>query len=118
MIRRPPTSPRTDTLFPYPPLFRSGSLQTQPFQIRPQPGERPLIQKTREVIRGVRKQFPSPDTEKEVEVFAFHRFGRHGMRCFGEGNMAGAERCPGPLQPRETCQTRGDRKRVVEGTSV
>src|SRR3546814_6901749 len=61
-----------------------GALQTQPFQIRPQPGERPLIQKTREVIRGVRKQFPSPDTEKEVEVFAFHRFGRHGMRCFGE----------------------------------
>src|SRR3546814_10339527 len=30
MIRRPPSSTRTDTIFPYAPLFRSGRLQIEP----------------------------------------------------------------------------------------
>src|SRR3546814_12143453 len=30
MIRRPPRSTRSDTLFPYPPLFRSNQLPFQP----------------------------------------------------------------------------------------
>src|SRR3546814_11137925 len=40
MIRRPPRSTRTDTLFPYTTLFRSiyQSLLTYSFDLKPQPG--------------------------------------------------------------------------------
>src|SRR3546814_16661008 len=34
MIRRPPRSTRTDTLFPYTTLFRSASLSARPFFIK------------------------------------------------------------------------------------
>src|SRR3546814_7550411 len=37
MIRRPPTSTRTDTLFPYTTLFRSMMLATLPQWLRPAP---------------------------------------------------------------------------------
>src|SRR3546814_1998586 len=40
MIRRPPRSTRTDTLFPYPTLFRSGQ-GLQPEQLDPPPGPGP-----------------------------------------------------------------------------
>src|SRR3546814_4905951 len=37
MIRRPPRSTRTDTLFPYPALFRSGCGPARPHRKRPVP---------------------------------------------------------------------------------
>src|SRR3546814_20318124 len=42
MIRRPPRSTRTDTLFPYTTLFRSGSLRNRPRRggCRPSRGRR------------------------------------------------------------------------------
>src|SRR3546814_2964574 len=60
MIRRPPRSTRTDTLFPYTTLFRSGELQQQEdgdpqvehvpgdtVQERRVVGQRPIVQRAR-----------------------------------------------------------------------
>src|SRR3546814_14307149 len=44
MIRRPPRSTRTDTLFPYTTLFRSGGLARNPSELIRQPAaEKPLV---------------------------------------------------------------------------
>src|SRR3546814_2368415 len=59
MIRRPPRSTRTDTLFPYPTLFRSArhwraaerSLQPRPRRPRDDPGVLPLRLDLRELRR-------------------------------------------------------------------
>src|SRR3546814_6407045 len=50
MIRRPPRSTRTDTLFPYTTLFRSPGNQLS----RPPPGHRPVQPRLRHVCPVVR----------------------------------------------------------------
>src|SRR3546814_9574435 len=53
MIRRPPRSTRTDTLFPYTTLFRSGTQPIPPITLRcrsirsPPPRERPHLRRSR-----------------------------------------------------------------------
>src|SRR3546814_8626996 len=55
MIRRPPRSTRTDTLFPYTPLFRSGGT------VQPRCGQ-----------RGVRQALPRPQRAHRRRVPAAH----------------------------------------------
>src|SRR3546814_7267081 len=51
MIRRPPTSTRTDTLFPYTTLFRSGPVGTGPCRI-PAPASRVTLRRKAEREAG------------------------------------------------------------------
>src|SRR3546814_6323078 len=50
MIRRPPTSTRTDTLFPYTTLFPSAHAATLPNSLAPAPASTPLRQGLMKVI--------------------------------------------------------------------
>src|SRR3546814_13101700 len=63
MIRRPPRSTRTDTLFPYTTLFRSGvgnACAGGPRQVTPGPGQRPEYRRRRQRPAG-------PDQQRSEE---------------------------------------------------
>src|SRR3546814_7162711 len=60
MIRRPPISTRTDTLFPYTTRFRSGEIARLAWDDRPRDQDRAYIQKQ----RG--QSMPLPQIERRV----------------------------------------------------
>src|SRR3546814_5881703 len=111
MIRRPPRSTRTDTLFPYTTLFRSDQVATTLFRRRAYPGKHVAFDRLR---RGepddVERRHP-PDS-----------FGRAGRRRYAGKTHIG-ERCHvGPIAARpdeqqRRCATLGDRPRLEEHTS-
>src|SRR3546814_14697728 len=79
MIRRPPRSTRTDTLFPYTTLFRSGS-DDNVLELRPVQKASVIFLAEVRVAAGVR--VPSPDEVWIVDVFEHPRRG-HSEAAFG-----------------------------------
>src|SRR3546814_11208069 len=78
MIRRPPSSTRTDTLFPYPPLFRSGqhakicalvgaNTLDQPVQLPPAYGVFAAFHRARRAIIQVIKFMRSEEHTSELQ---------------------------------------------------
>src|SRR3546814_5912622 len=63
MIRRPPRSTRTDTLFPYTTLFRSVLQLTQGLVLHAQPGLCCAAGRIRHARRGFRSLDPGADTQ-------------------------------------------------------
>src|SRR3546814_15840861 len=85
MIRRPPRSTRTDTLFPYTTLFRSGGKQRLPR--KEEAGVHHLELRTADIIAGERRRHigvlheaiaQDHAVEAAAEVFGLRpRLGRH-----------------------------------------
>src|SRR3546814_15483369 len=108
MIRRPPRSTRTDTLFPYTTLFRS-----VPARIR-----RDRRQRSRP-----RSEFGSTGSQQAAESGGLQRDGKRGRPAPVHARHAGLHRRAGRrprqgLGPPRRDTGRGDRKRVVEGKGV
>src|SRR3546814_15294450 len=138
MIRRPPRSTRTDTLFPYTTLFRSDSAPDMLAAInvlRAGRGEAPatLEQLRPHVSKGaramIRSAFPQLDEaarEALVQPFldAYEReIGLHGRPFDGVEDMLAAIEADGArwgivTNKPEYLARQGDRKSVVEGKSV
>src|SRR3546814_14265404 len=79
MIRRPPRSTRTDTLFPYTTLFRSDAVAQAPGAAR----------------RRARHPPPAPRTELWITTFHDRNFLEPGKRAGGSGVKAHAALGPG-----------------------
>src|SRR3546814_13950671 len=111
MLRRPPRSTRTDTLFPYTTLFRSGR---RPRAVPSEDGPR-----TRPASRlDGRNPLPSPAGGVAASAASPHVRGTdrrpvpdHRARPADRGRVPGRTAIPG-------CRTEGDRTSVVEGKSV
>src|SRR3546814_1646220 len=74
MIRRPPRATRTDTLFPYTPLFRSG---VEPRPRAGHPGRRPPVL----LVRPGQHEQQQPDVWREPELHhQLHDDGQHVRR--------------------------------------
>src|SRR3546814_3875756 len=95
MIRRPPRSTRTDTLFPYTTLFRSAGLQRAPDRDRPRhppaagqaaaaghddrrgrrarPAEHRLAVRTADLARGTARHQPARSEEHTSELQSLMR---------------------------------------------
>src|SRR3546814_9130688 len=58
MIRRPPRSTRTDTLFPYTTLFRSGSFGSDPIAIEVPRGGEPGLRESSDPRRSTQPNLP------------------------------------------------------------
>src|SRR3546814_18035778 len=110
MIRRPPRSTRTDTLFPYTTLFRSDD------QRREIGGPFPALEK----LRG-----PADSRQRVLDLVCEHRRCTHGGACARiaprryphrarGGGMVEGDHAPS----RVVRNQRLDRKSVVEGKSV
>src|SRR3546814_11982600 len=99
MIRRPPRSTRTDTLFPYKTLFRSGRNADDEARSLPHPGL--LLAHRRDRIRG---RHAGEDHCRDAGV--------HDLRAPGAGDRRG----PFGVEGEE--EEGGARKSVVEGKSV
>src|SRR3546814_15933983 len=97
MIRRPPRSTRTDTLFPYTTLFRSGGLARNPSELIRQPAaEKPLVGAT-DVrddrrfgeARGDAAILRAADQREALAQVARQRIGaRDPQRIFARGRLA------------------------------
>src|SRR3546814_17164240 len=100
MIRRPPRSTRTDTLFPYTTLFRSRAGARGVPRAPGRTGRHP----------GAGSKFPAPGPGARRAVHPGHR------RCRAVRTVVAdpPDRCPGNLD----VQIDRDRKSVVEGKSV
>src|SRR3546814_14393309 len=97
MIRRPPRSTRTDTLFPYTTLFRSGD----------------LLRKAQLVV-----PLAALANHRRLVAHLLAPGDRH--RAGAEAALLGRRRAPRHQQQRNVLAGRvdGDRKHVVEGQSV
>src|SRR3546814_14271643 len=84
MIRRPPRSTRTDTLFPYTTLFRSDAVAQAPGAAR----------------RRARHPPPAPRTELWIATFHDRHFLEPGKRAGGSGVKAHAALGPGSCPDR------------------
>src|SRR3546814_5412272 len=102
MIRRPPRSTRTDTLFPYTTLFRSVAAQALCAILRPSPAERVLDVLPVHDHWGVREE---------------RRRGRKGRRKEGEEGGTGkrGRRGRGGKKRREGEEAGRERKKKAEG---
>src|SRR3546814_20975395 len=71
MIRRPPRSTRTDTLFPYTTLFRSrpsGPCRRSPAKARPSPGEPPPSRRPAGYIRRLRSEEHTSELQSLMRI--------------------------------------------------
>src|SRR3546814_11654163 len=110
MILRPPRSTRTDTLFPYPTLFRSQALYVRGVIFRPILHQRrrraeARAQRRRERARAARRFLPAAVEE---------RLQRHAVANPERADALGAV----DLVARDRDTITGDRKSVVQGKRV
>src|SRR3546814_11588544 len=118
MIRRPPRSTRTDTLFPYTTLFRSDALRPHALDIR-----QPAAAEVRVALQGEAGDLAvGPGCALGREGGA--RRQRQAEAIFHQHRVAGRDR---DVAPGGACAVDGDlevpdksldRKRVVKGKSV
>src|SRR3546814_15020784 len=117
MIRRPPRSTRTDTLFPYTTLFRS-------LRDRKAGGGRPRLAADRLLCRRlcVRRLLHAARgnrQSKAQEIRDRYADARRGRRRRGARRLGGRRAAAVPVQPRPCARALcEDRKSVVSGTSV
>src|SRR3546814_4452578 len=130
MIRRPPRSTRTDTLFPYTTLFRSRRFPYQPLGQHVDRAKEPTLVAAffdqpqrrggRRRIRPCTFLFPTPAEDKRYKTKAAQQISAHGDLCKRGYEAVNAEG-RGPLRRRQEwiagsrehhsgCSTRADRK--------
>src|SRR3546814_2426229 len=72
MMLRPPVSTTADTLFPYPPLFRSVAQVAQPPERDEQPVIVALVQTDRRLVQHIKHARQArPDLAREPDALAF-----------------------------------------------
>src|SRR3546814_5000222 len=93
MIRRPPRSTRTDTLFPYTTLFRSPTCPTFPVQVSLfQPGREGCPSPSSQVRRGReggKPSLPARSNEGITNKCSFYEFLYSKSLLLSEGNREG-----------------------------
>src|SRR5260370_1107715 len=86
------------------------ALDTEINEVGAQSGQRPLVQKTGQVIGSVGQQLAATDADEEVEIFAGDRGGLFLRSCSSERLMRNAERRPVAPEPRQSLQQRQIRR--------
>src|SRR3546814_16149127 len=112
MIRRPPRSTRTDTLFPYTTLFRSGNAATARDSFVAPPFHHPgsIPPALREWIPDQVRDDAGKSRGRPIRmVNSFAAAGQHRLTALRPGH--------GPTAPRRPRLVRRDRKSVVSGKS-
>src|SRR3546814_19309829 len=106
MLRRPPRSTRTDTLFPYTTLFRSG------LAVRPRHRDAGCGKAMEEARRDMR------EGAARIGIGDMYRALHPRFRPRDDRDRARFDRCGNKILPVEFFADEGDRKSVVEGQSV
>src|SRR5690242_13317743 len=119
-IDEEPSDPRRQMLFEDPPLILDGrgevsadqarhdlaenrrvilglmlvldTLDAEHAEILAQARQRPLVEKTGEVVRAIGKQLAAADADEEIEEFTLDRLGARSARGFRERRVRKAER--------------------------
>src|SRR3546814_20381977 len=111
MIRRPPRSTRTDTLFPYTTLFRSAAHATQRRdRLCPAPGAELCQSRQLSEVQGIHRPHPR---ERRTSAGGDQRYSRHVAR--GGRRIDTERKCRRPLRPVETPR-RPDGSQFTSGT--
>jgi hypothetical protein len=69
-----------------------GPFDAESSEMRAQPRQRPLVQKSRKIIRPVGQEFPSPKSDEKVKIFAFDTLDAGPAGGFGKHRMGNAKR--------------------------
>ena len=79
-------------------------LDPESSQMHTQARQRPLMQEPREIIRAVGQEFPAPEPDEEIEIFALDTLGAGSCSGLRERGMGGAERARVAAQFGETVE--------------
>jgi hypothetical protein len=72
--------------------------------MRTQARQRPLMQKSGEIIRAIGQEFPSPEPDEEIEIFALDALGAGSCGGLRKRGMGGAERARVAAQSSEAVE--------------